>query len=134
GEAGGGGRRRGWKGRGGPDGRAAAVDARGPRGQGRRDRRPGDRHLPPLPRRHPRAPEWQRRGEHAQDTSGQEPQREGLQSPGRSHGTRLSTQWRIRRMIASLRGTVVEKGSSDAVIDVNGVGYRVFLSLLALTR
>lgn len=37
-------------------------------------------------------------------------------------------------MIASLRGTVVEKGSSDAVIDVNGVGYRVFLSLLSLTR
>lgn len=37
-------------------------------------------------------------------------------------------------MIASLRGTVAEKGSSDAVIDVNGVGYRVFLSLLSLTR
>ncbi|HLT29169.1 MAG TPA: Holliday junction branch migration protein RuvA [Myxococcaceae bacterium] len=37
-------------------------------------------------------------------------------------------------MIASLRGTVAEKGSNDAVIDVNGVGYRVFLSLLSLTR
>ena len=37
-------------------------------------------------------------------------------------------------MIASLRGTVVEKGANDAIIDVNGVGYRVFLSLLSLAR
>lgn len=37
-------------------------------------------------------------------------------------------------MIASLRGSVVEKGSNDVVVDVNGVGYRVFLSLLSLTR
>jgi Holliday junction DNA helicase RuvA len=37
-------------------------------------------------------------------------------------------------LIASLRGTVVEKGDSEAILDVNGVGYRVYLSLLALTR
>ncbi|MFL5319939.1 MAG: Holliday junction branch migration protein RuvA [Myxococcaceae bacterium] len=37
-------------------------------------------------------------------------------------------------MIASLSGVVAEKNLNDAVIDVNGVGYRVFLSLLALTR
>ena len=37
-------------------------------------------------------------------------------------------------MIASLRGTVQEKNASDAVVDVNGVGYRVHLSMLALTR
>ena len=37
-------------------------------------------------------------------------------------------------MIASLRGTVAEKYLNDAVIDVNGVGYRVFFSLLTLAR
>ena len=37
-------------------------------------------------------------------------------------------------MIASLRGIVVEKNASDAVLEVNGVGYRVHLSLLALAR
>lgn len=37
-------------------------------------------------------------------------------------------------MIATLRGTVAEKNLSDAVIDVNGVGYRVFFSLLSLAR
>lgn len=37
-------------------------------------------------------------------------------------------------MISSLRGTVAEKGASEATIDVNGVGYRVAFSLLALTR
>lgn len=37
-------------------------------------------------------------------------------------------------MIASLRGAVLEKGGNDAIIDVNGVGYRVFFSLLTLTR
>ena len=35
-------------------------------------------------------------------------------------------------MIASLDGVVVEKGLNDAVIDVNGVGYRVNLSALTL--
>ena len=37
-------------------------------------------------------------------------------------------------MIASLEGVVAEKGLNDAVIDVNGVGYRVYLSLIAMLR
>jgi Holliday junction DNA helicase RuvA len=37
-------------------------------------------------------------------------------------------------MIAHLRGTILEKNLDDAVIDVNGVGYRVRFSLLSLTR
>lgn len=37
-------------------------------------------------------------------------------------------------MIASLRGQVQEKNATDAVIDVNGVGYRVLLSLLSMAR
>jgi holliday junction DNA helicase RuvA len=37
-------------------------------------------------------------------------------------------------MIAQLRGVVVEKNLSDAVIDVNGVGYRVHFSSLTLNR
>jgi holliday junction DNA helicase RuvA len=35
-------------------------------------------------------------------------------------------------VIASLKGVVAERNLSDAVIDVNGVGYRVNLSLLTL--
>jgi Holliday junction DNA helicase RuvA len=37
-------------------------------------------------------------------------------------------------MIAALEGTLVEKNLADAVIDVNGVGYRVFFSLIALAK
>ena len=37
-------------------------------------------------------------------------------------------------MIASLNGVVAEKGLNEAVVEVQGVGYRVFLSLLALAR
>ncbi len=37
-------------------------------------------------------------------------------------------------MIASLKGLVTEKNASDAVVDVQGVGYRVNLSLLALSK
>jgi Holliday junction DNA helicase RuvA len=37
-------------------------------------------------------------------------------------------------VIAFLKGLVLEKNLADAVIDVNGVGYRVNLSLLALSR
>ena len=37
-------------------------------------------------------------------------------------------------MIASLYGTVLEKNLNDAVLEVNGVGYRVYLSLLSLAR
>ena len=37
-------------------------------------------------------------------------------------------------MIAHLKGLVLEKSLNDAVIDVNGVGYRVALSLLTLAR
>lgn len=37
-------------------------------------------------------------------------------------------------MIASLRGAVLEKGTADAVIDVNGVGYRVNLSTLSVLK
>lgn len=37
-------------------------------------------------------------------------------------------------MIASLRGTVMERSLNEAVLDVNGVGYRVAFSLLALAR
>ena len=35
-------------------------------------------------------------------------------------------------MIAALKGLVAEKNLSDAVIDVNGVGYRVNLSLITM--
>jgi Holliday junction DNA helicase RuvA len=35
-------------------------------------------------------------------------------------------------VIGSLKGAVVEKGASEAIIDVGGVGYRVNLSLLSL--
>jgi len=37
-------------------------------------------------------------------------------------------------VIASLAGLVEEKGIDEAVIDVNGVGYRVFLSLRSMAR
>ncbi|MCY1045856.1 Holliday junction branch migration protein RuvA [Corallococcus sp. bb12-1] len=37
-------------------------------------------------------------------------------------------------MIARLRGNVLEKGAEDAVIDVQGVGYRVNLSSIALGK
>jgi holliday junction DNA helicase RuvA len=37
-------------------------------------------------------------------------------------------------MIAYLRGLVLEKNLNDAVLDVSGVGYRVFFSLLTLAR
>ncbi|MGQ0504042.1 MAG: Holliday junction branch migration protein RuvA [Myxococcaceae bacterium] len=37
-------------------------------------------------------------------------------------------------MIASLSGTVSEKNLNDAILDVNGVGYRVHFSLLTLAR
>jgi Holliday junction DNA helicase RuvA len=37
-------------------------------------------------------------------------------------------------MIAYLRGTVVEKNLNDAILDVNGVGYRVYFSLLTLAK
>ncbi|MBF0132722.1 MAG: Holliday junction branch migration protein RuvA [Magnetococcales bacterium] len=37
-------------------------------------------------------------------------------------------------MIAQLQGIVVEKGSEEAIIDVGGVGYRVFISLLTLEK
>ncbi|MBL9037171.1 MAG: Holliday junction branch migration protein RuvA [Archangium sp.] len=37
-------------------------------------------------------------------------------------------------MIAALRGVVAEKSASDAVIDVQGVGYRVSLSLLSMAK
>jgi len=37
-------------------------------------------------------------------------------------------------MIAALRGTLVEKSLEEAVIDVNGVGYRVAFSLLTLGK
>lgn len=37
-------------------------------------------------------------------------------------------------MIAALRGVVLEKNQSDAILDVNGVGYRVHFSMLTLPR
>ncbi|MEW6435511.1 MAG: Holliday junction branch migration protein RuvA [Myxococcota bacterium] len=37
-------------------------------------------------------------------------------------------------MIASLKGVVAEKNLTDAIIDVQGVGYRVNLSLLSLAQ
>lgn len=37
-------------------------------------------------------------------------------------------------MIARLQGVVLEKGLGDVVLDVQGVGYRVALSLLSLAR
>ncbi len=37
-------------------------------------------------------------------------------------------------MIASLSGVVEEKGIDEAIVDVNGVGYRVHLSLRSLAR
>ncbi len=37
-------------------------------------------------------------------------------------------------MIALLQGTVAEKNTDEAIIDVQGVGYRVFISLLTLEK
>ncbi len=37
-------------------------------------------------------------------------------------------------MIAALRGTVPEKRLEEPIIDVGGVGYRVFFSTLTLGR
>jgi Holliday junction DNA helicase RuvA len=37
-------------------------------------------------------------------------------------------------VIASLSGRIEEKGADEAVVDVNGVGYRVFLSLRSMAR
>src|SRR6185437_7376640 len=37
-------------------------------------------------------------------------------------------------MIARLTGTVEEKSEDTLVVDVNGVGYRVTMSLITLTR
>jgi holliday junction DNA helicase RuvA len=37
-------------------------------------------------------------------------------------------------VIAALNGKVVEKNLNDLVLDVNGVGYRVFVSLITLAR
>lgn len=37
-------------------------------------------------------------------------------------------------MIASLKGTLTEKGLTEAIVEVGGVGYRVGLSLLALAQ
>jgi holliday junction DNA helicase RuvA len=37
-------------------------------------------------------------------------------------------------MIAYLRGSILEKNLNDAVLDVSGVGYRVYFSLLTLAR
>lgn len=37
-------------------------------------------------------------------------------------------------MIAHLKGLVLEKGGSEVIIDVHGVGYRVAMSLLSLSR
>jgi len=37
-------------------------------------------------------------------------------------------------MIAALRGVLLEKNLNDAVLEVNGIGYRVNLSLLALSQ
>lgn len=37
-------------------------------------------------------------------------------------------------MIAHLKGLVLEKGPTEAIIDVHGVGYRVAMSLLSLSR
>jgi Holliday junction DNA helicase RuvA len=37
-------------------------------------------------------------------------------------------------LIAALKGNVLDKGLHEAIVDVNGVGYRVGLSLLSLAR
>ncbi len=37
-------------------------------------------------------------------------------------------------MIAHLKGLVLEKGAAEVVVDVHGVGYRVAMSLLSLSR
>ncbi len=37
-------------------------------------------------------------------------------------------------MIAHLKGLILEKGATEAIVDVNGVGYRVAMSLLSLAR
>ncbi len=37
-------------------------------------------------------------------------------------------------MIASLNGVLAEKSGEEAVVDVNGVGYRVFVSLRSMAR
>lgn len=37
-------------------------------------------------------------------------------------------------MIAHLKGLILEKGATEVIVDVNGVGYRVAMSLLSLAR
>jgi Holliday junction DNA helicase RuvA len=37
-------------------------------------------------------------------------------------------------VIASLKGTLAERSLTDAVVDVHGVGYRVYLSVIALAQ
>ncbi len=37
-------------------------------------------------------------------------------------------------MIGHLRGVVLEKGATEVIVDVHGVGYRVAMSLLSLSR
>ncbi len=37
-------------------------------------------------------------------------------------------------MIASLRGILAERSLTDAIVDVQGVGYRVYLSVIALAQ
>lgn len=37
-------------------------------------------------------------------------------------------------MIAHLKGVVLEKGPTEVIVDVHGVGYRVAMSLLSLSR
>lgn len=37
-------------------------------------------------------------------------------------------------MIAHLKGLVLDKGATEVIVDVNGVGYRVAMSLLSLSR
>lgn len=37
-------------------------------------------------------------------------------------------------MIAHLKGLILDKGATEVIVDVNGVGYRVAMSLLSLAR
>jgi Holliday junction DNA helicase RuvA len=37
-------------------------------------------------------------------------------------------------MIAALKGVLLEKSAADVIVDVNGVGYRVYVSLMTLAQ
>src|SRR5262249_19177080 len=90
----------------------------------RRHRRAGAGHLPFASRALPAA-----RDERLKAAQG-----DRLHLHRRSAVARLPARRGSGRMIAALRGVVLEKNQSEAILDANGVGYRVHFSLLTAAR